>query len=195
MKKIVIITVLISAIVLVGVSLVLLNNKEDKNTEQNKQLYRLFSMSTEEIEEKIMFKDRIIICTSSSNELKLLVGNNQKELENDFFDIKIKMTNVIETGDISITMEINKLWKELINSMEMYEEQYINEFLDLLDRLFLKKMTPEQREALYNYVVEQYLLVKNNNGEGQEPKDYKDGDIELRNVSENNLLILDVRIR
>lgn len=94
--------------------------------------------------------------TSLKTNDAIYVGNNLKELENNFYDIKIQNT---ETG---IVVYLNKLW------YENYGEDYIqDEYLakicrELSGRLNMQSDTEQFEYVLYKYIKDNYIKVRQN---------------------------------
>ncbi|MBQ8043651.1 MAG: hypothetical protein IJ272_05825 [Clostridia bacterium] len=143
MKKVIII--ILAIVVTLGLILYFVSPKSDKaETEvEDKNFLQIIDFS---IEGRISLKlDNAIY-----------VGNNLKELENKFYDIKIQNT---ESG---VAVYLNKLW------YENYGEDYIqDEYLaricrELSNRLNMQNNTEQFEYVLYKYIKDNYIKVRQN---------------------------------
>ena len=86
----------------------------------------------------------------------IYVGNNLKELKNNFYDIKIQST------ESDVVVYLNKLW------YENYGEDYIqDEYLakicrELSSRLNMQNDTEQFEYVLYKYIKDNYIKVRQN---------------------------------
>ena len=68
---------------------------------------------------------------------KVFIGNNKKELENGYFDIKI------EKIDKGIKLQVNKLMKNYIKD-QIYDKQYLRELFNYLNNQFKYSLSNEK---------------------------------------------------
>lgn len=98
------------------------------------------------------FNDRETLTKSEENKVKLLIGNSKKELENNFYDIKIEVDNGID-------IYINKLWKTKLNS-NFCEEEYVSEVVDLLNECFYLNLDLAYKNKLKQSIMDNYIRIK-----------------------------------
>lgn len=110
-----------------------------------------------------VIKGRKII--TKEEKYQILIGNNQKELENNYFDVWLKLEN--ETAYVYI----NKLFKNFRG--ELVEKEYIKEIVNYIDIAFKISLNEEEKEELFKNIYVYYLeLRKLNVSEDLEKNDY-----------------------
>ena len=84
----------------------------------------------------------------------LLIGNNIKELENNFYDIKIINT------EYGIDIFLNKLWYKEYNK-DFIQEDYLAKICRQIDNNFgVENATEEFEYVLYKYIKENYTKIR-----------------------------------
>lgn len=140
MKKIIIVSALV-VLCLIAV-FIYVSNKEEGKTDYNSTIeIRAFN-----VEER----------TSLNKDGCIYVGNNIKELENGYYDIKIS------SNKDRVAVYINKLW------YKHYSQDYIqDDYLARICRELSNKLniTQDERELeyiLYKYIKDNYINVRKN---------------------------------
>ena len=96
-------------------------------------------------------KDRVRLIKND----KVYIGENLKQLENNFYDIKISTLN---TG---IELTLNKLWRYKVNN-EYIEDEYLIEIVDkLVELMKIKNVKEDVSYELYKYIKQNFLKIKN----------------------------------
>lgn len=114
-------------------------------------------------------------------EKELLIGNSEKELENNYYDIK-----VIEQNG-KIYLYINKLWKtEFVE--QLYEERYVNELVEYV-ACVVNKTYKLDTVSFKNAVVSGYIASKNGSEYAFE---INDKNINIKLYSLNYELVVEV---
>ena len=120
--------------------------KHTKNENTNTANVNDIRISTFEI------KDRVSI--TKNNEI--YIGANKKELDNNFYDIKIST----QSGKIKLTL--NKLWRYKCNN-EYIEDEYLIEIVDKVTEILdIHASKQDISYELYKYIKQNFLKVKNN---------------------------------
>ena len=98
------------------------------------------------------------ICLEINEEY--LIGNNEKELKNNFYDIKISNT---ENG---VNFVVNKLWYKQVHE-NLYEQDYVKNIIKYMYNIILKKtnntLSAEEVNVIYNDMLDGYIKTKNGN--------------------------------
>ena len=90
------------------------------------------------------------------NEDILYIGENKKEIENGYYDIKLLNTKE------GVLVYLNKLWYEKFSST-LIDEEYLAKICKLIVNNFSITDYKEELEyTLFNYIKENYLKVRNN---------------------------------
>ena len=137
--------IIVIAIVLICVTLVIaimFKNKEEINNKSK-------SMQTIQITDFNI--DNSVTLKKENN---LLLGNNTKELENNFYDIKI--TNTSE----GVEVYLNKLWYENYGQDYIQDEYLAKICRELSSKLNVQETTEEFEYLLYKYVKDNYIKVR-----------------------------------
>ena len=136
--------------------LVCISNKKEKNNEQENETKIDISA--------FKIKDRVRLVKDN----KIYIGENLKELENNFYDMKISTLN---TG---IELTLNKLWRYEVNN-EYIEDEYLIEIVDkVVELLEIKNVKEDVSYELYKYIKQNFLKIKNNeNVQGLELEEFK----------------------
>lgn len=86
---------------------------------------------------------------------EILVGNNIKELENDFYDIKIvNLDNYVE-------IYLNKLWYETFGKDYIQDEYLAKICREIARKINYKDSVEEVDYILYKYIKNNYIKAKN----------------------------------
>lgn len=171
-KKIVIALVVIIAIVLITVFILNVINKVD-NEEQQVSSVNSFQIADFNIENRVILK----------KDNSIYVGNNIKELENNFCDIKIQNT---ENG---VIVELNKLWYETYGN-DYIEDNYLARICrELTYRLNIKGDSEQIEYAMYKYIKDNYIKVR----EGESIEDILTDEINIKLVLEEQIVKLIIR--
>ena len=115
-------------------------NNRITNKEINISEYRIKSMFNKNI------RNRIIMEVDN----KVLVGETDKQIENEYYDIKAYIQN-----NNSVVIYLNKLWKEF--DIRLYEEEYLTEVVESIKDI-LDINVP--LEKIYDYILSGYLEAK-----------------------------------
>ena len=142
MKKKVIIVIAIVLICVALVIAIMFKNKEEINNKSK-------SMQTIQITD-FNIDNRVTL----KKENNLLLGNNTKELENNFYDIKI--TNTSE----GVEVYLNKLWYENYGQDYIQDEYLAKICRELSSKLNVQETTEEFEYLLYKYVKDNYIKVR-----------------------------------
>ena len=98
------------------------------------------------------------ICQEVNGEY--FIGNNLKELENGYYDIKIINTQK------GVNLAFNKLWYKQFN-LNLYEQDYVNIIVRYISNMILKKtfvkLSEEELNVIYNDILDGYIKVKKGN--------------------------------
>ncbi len=85
----------------------------------------------------------------------IYIGENLKELENFFYDIKISALN----NTLEVTL--NKLWRTNCNQ-DYIEDEYLIEIVDnIVDVLEIDNVKEDIEYELYKYIKQNFIKVKN----------------------------------
>ncbi len=142
MKKKVIIVIAIVLICVALVIAIMFKNKEEINIESKS--VQTIQITDFNIDNRVTLK----------KENNLLLGNNTKELENNFYDIKI--TNTSE----GVEVYLNKLWYEDCGQDYIQDEYLAKICRELSSKLNVQETTEEFEYLLYKYVKDNYIKVR-----------------------------------
>ena len=99
------------------------NSKNNIDKTLNVSIERVITILNENI------TDRCIINSGNT----ILIGENKKQLENGYYDIKIEIENA-EKKDNKVKIYINKLWKKFNSSL--YEQVYAEEVASSINKIW-----------------------------------------------------------
>lgn len=88
-------------------------------------------------------------CISEGKQVK--VGNNEKELQNGYYDI------LLETDEPALKMYINKLWKTEFKD-KLYESEYVNQ---VSDYFIANTNCNLNKEEIAEIITKGYVAAKN----------------------------------
>ncbi len=123
---------------------------EDKNIE-----YYIKYIENNKSIIKSIINDRYI----EVHDYQILIGNNKKEIENEYFDIKIF------TSNNEVFIYINKLFKNFdsskytINSI-FIDKNYLNEIIELINIIFNLKLNDNEKEKISSVCFEKYMEIR-----------------------------------
>ncbi len=123
----------------------LIRNVESKNGKE-KDIIDVIDLSGFEIKNRARFvKDKTVY-----------IGENLKELENAFYDIKISTLN----NTLEVTL--NKLWRVKWDQ-DYIEDEYLIEIVEcIVNTLKIENVKEDVEYELYKYIKQNFLKVKNN---------------------------------
>lgn len=122
------------------------------------------TINKEDIKEIV--SDRYIkIVEGDNDELSIKIGNNLKEIENDYYDISFHVYTENETnnGNDKFRVYINKLWKnmESTDMQLLYEEEYVKEIVNVFEKILYCKFSNNEKELIYQFITDNYDYVRN----------------------------------
>jgi len=129
-------------------------NKKDKNelARLNIGLYRI-----ENYIDKNITNRKIII-----DEEKIRIGENEKQIENGYYDLEIFIKN-----NKSIVIALNKLWKEF--DKKLYQEEYVNEIVSSINDIL---EIDDCDTKICDFILSGYNVAKNSENEDEISKKY-----------------------
>ena len=142
-KKIAIVFVAVTALVLIIVFIPKGRNKDNNNMQEASSL-NSFQITDFNIQNRTVLKKDNIIC----------VGNNAKELENNFCDIKIQNT------DNGVVIELNKLWYGTYGDDYIQDDYLAQICREITNRLNIKGDSDQIEYAMYKYIKDNYIEVR-----------------------------------
>lgn len=120
-------------------------------------LFSCFKKDKQEINLNYLYEcidDRACI----TQEQVMLIGENEKELQNGYYDFKIEN---VERG---IKAYINKLWYRKFNE-NMYEQEYAKKIYEYISKVLSSranvKLNENEEKWIYDSICESYVRVKN----------------------------------
>lgn len=87
----------------------------------------------------------------------IYVGNNKKELENNFYDIKI------DNVEGQVHVFLNKLWYERYDRDYIQDEYLAKICRELAIKLQIQTNLEQLEYAMYKYVKDNYMNIRNGN--------------------------------
>ncbi|MBR6688650.1 MAG: hypothetical protein IKL68_01375 [Clostridia bacterium] len=137
--------VLVALLVCISFILCMYNKiKNDEKIEEKNNL-EIIDINAFEIKDRIKFVKNNTV----------YIGENLKELENDFYDIKISALN----SGLEVTL--NKLWRYKVNK-DYIEDEYLIEIVDkVVGLLNVSTINEDVSYELYKYIKQNFLKVKN----------------------------------
>lgn len=157
-KYIAIICIVIMLILISLIYLNKVNSKEKLNLQSNSNnLFKNINCYNSYIinnKSKIIqnFENRYVLVNNSF----LYIGNNQKEIENGYYDIKIEAD---ENSYKYIQITINKLF---ILNTDFYDDNYIFKIVYLINYIFDFDFSVEQIESLKTSIIKNYEYLRKN---------------------------------
>lgn len=139
MKKI--IWTIAAIVVCIGTLLICVLNKKEETTKSEDDVVKITEFNIED--RSTLVKDG-----------KIYVGNNVKELENEFYDIKIMN---IEDG---VEVYLNKLWYETYGDDYIQDEYLAKICRELSGKCSISNGTEEFEYLLYKYIKDNYLKAR-----------------------------------
>ncbi|MBR5227723.1 MAG: hypothetical protein IKV94_03705 [Clostridia bacterium] len=83
----------------------------------------------------------------------IIIGNNEKQIQNGFYDVKIAIKNQ------SLTVNLNKLWYKKFNE-NLYEIEYVDWLISYIEKSTNFKFSKEEKENLSQKIISKYTSVK-----------------------------------
>ena len=144
MKKIVIVIIaIVTCLVCLAGTIYVTSKKEEQSVETDKNIVRITNF---------YIKDREILKVNN----EIYVGNNLKELQNNFYDIKI------QNAKDGANVYLNKLWHEKYGD-DYIQDEYLAEICRQISRNLNIQSGEEQFEyVLYKYIKDNYVKVRQN---------------------------------
>lgn len=127
------------------VSMSVIFAKYKKSFDKNNMNAEKINISSERV--ITILKENVTDRCVTSNGNTVLVGENIKQLENGFYDIKVQLKND------EIKININKLWKNF--DLKLYEEEYVEE-----TEKSIKKIVNEDYVNLKDNIIKKYSQAK-----------------------------------
>ena len=171
-RKIVILLAVIAVLILITVFILKVGSKGD-NENQELSSSNLFQITDFNIQNRAVLK----------KDNAIYVGNNTKELENNFCDIKIQNT------DNGVAIDLNKLWYETYGE-DYIEDNYLAQICrELTYRLRVKGDSEQIEYVMYKYIKDNYIKVR----EGEVIEDILTDEINMKLVLEEQIVKLIIR--
>jgi len=171
-KKISIVLAVILALVLTTVFILKVRSKED-DKKQGVLASNAFQIIDFNIENRsVLKKDNAIY-----------VGNNTKELENNFCDIKIQNT------DNRVVIDLNKLWYETYGDDYIQDDYLAQICREIASGLNVKGDSEQIEYAMYKYIKDNYIKVR----EGENVEEILTDEINMKLALEEQTVKLIVR--
>ena len=169
-KMIIVLTVIV--VVLIAVFILKMRSKED-NENQELPSSNTFQITDFNIENRAVLK----------KDNAIYVGNNTKELENNFCDIKIQNT------DDGVVIDLNKLWYETYGDDYIQDDYLAQICREITNRLNVKGDSEQTEYAMYKYIKANYIKVR----EGEIVEDILTDEINMKLVLEEQFIKLIIR--
>ena len=134
------------------------SNKYTKNIiskkQNEKQEFFKNYLKNNQLKIKELIQDRSLEIDDQKN--IIMIGRNKKELENEYFDIKISLENNLAK------ISINKLFKDVMLDKERkVDESYLNEVVNLINISFDLKLDSNNILLLKKYLKDNYINIRN----------------------------------
>lgn len=145
MRKEVKFLILIIATILILITLFLINKNKEQSQDKTQEITIINNISEFNIKNRVsIIKDGVIY-----------IGNNKKELENGFYDIKIV------SSDNLVDIHLNKLWYTKYGQ-DYIEDNYLASICrELVNRLNMDLDKENFEYMIYKYIKENYVSVRN----------------------------------
>lgn len=128
--------------------------KNNKDINFNINFFKEY-ISNKKSEIELIFSDRKIMCDND----KLLIGNNKKQLENGYYDVKFYITNTKDNGNVaSISININKLY--ITDSNLVIEKGYLTRIINLINDTLSLDLCQNELEEIYMKVSKEYTYMR-----------------------------------
>ncbi|MDD2628106.1 MAG: hypothetical protein PHR25_00250 [Clostridia bacterium] len=176
-NKMLIMLITISFTTIITLILILLTNKNNEVNVKNISLQEINTYATNTITNREILQNNF--------ENAVLIGYSKKELENNFYDIKI-----IKKDLNTYTIIINKLWKEQKKEkFQIYQQQYIKELEVLIKRIF----DIESKDEIFNFILKGYLDSKEESKNKKTISNIKFKGILLQGKTDKNEYVVKVK--
>ncbi len=177
-NKVLIMLITIITFAIFTLILILLLNKNNDMNIKDISLQEIDYYTTKIITDRELLK--------SNFENAVLIGYSKKELENNFYDIKI-----IKNDKSTYTIIINKLWKEQKEGkFQIYQQEYIKELELLIKRIF----KVESKDKIFDFILKGYLDSKEENGNTKAISSIKIKGILLQGKIDKNEYVVKVKV-
>lgn len=171
-KKIIIVVSIILVATLIIVFI--LNMSSKKNNEiQQVSSSNLFQITDFNIKNRTVLK----------KDNAIYVGNNTKELQNNFCDIKIQNT------DNGVAIDLNKLWYKTYGDDYIQDDYLAQICREITNRLNVKGDSEQIEYAMYQYIKDNYIKVR----ESETVEDILTDEINMKLVLEEQIVKLIIR--
>ena len=161
-------------IVLVLTTLFILNlNGNENNEKQQVSSSNLFQITDFNIKNRTVLK----------KDNAIYVGNNIKELENNFCDIKIQNT------ENSVVIDLNKLWYETYGNDYIQDDYLAQICREITNRSNVKGDSEQIEYAMYKYIKDNYIKVR----EGESVEVILTDEISMKLALEEQIVKLIIR--
>ena len=118
------------------------------------------------------------------NNNELLIGENQKELQNGYYDVKVlKVSN-------GLMVYLNKLWYEKHEEDNIHEEYLAKICRELVKCLNVQSENEEIEYQLYKYIKENYLDIRN----GENKDKIKVDKVIIDSTSIDNQCVINIKV-
>ncbi len=171
-RKIVILLAVIAVLILIAVFISKVGSKED-NEKQSLSSSNRFQITDFNIQNRTIIK----------KDNAIYLGNNTKELENNFCDIKIQNT------DNGVVIDLNKLWYETYGDDYIQDDYLAQICREITNRLNIKGDSDQIEYAMYKYIKDNYIEVR----EGEVIEDILTDEINMKLVLEEQTVKLIIR--
>lgn len=136
------------------------NSKYKKQNEKSEQKIDIVELYKKRFSDKDFYiklqksiANRYIYINDETNEI--IVGNNKKEIENGYFDVKITISK-----DNKLNIFINKLFKEKSNINGVYDVDYFEELFNIFVYYTKDIISEEEYIDIKNKVLESYINIR-----------------------------------
>lgn len=171
-KKISIVLAVIIALVLTTVFILKMRNKEN-NKKKESSFLNVLQITDFTIENRTVLK----------KDNAIYVGNNTKELVNNFCDIKIQ--NI----DNGVIIDLNKLWYETYGDDYIQDDYLAQICREITNRLNIKGDSNQIEYVMYKYIKDNYIKVR----EGENIEETLTDEMNMKLVLEEQVVKLIIR--
>ncbi len=175
MKNIRKIAIVVAVIVVATLIIVFILNMSSKKNNEKQQVSSPdpFQITEFNIENRTVLK----------KDNSIYVGNNTKELENNFCDIKIYNT------DDGVVVELNKLWHETYGNDYIQDDYLAQICREITNRSNIKGNSEQTEYAMYKYIKDNYIKVR----EGEKVEEILTDEINMKLLLEEQTVKLIIR--
>ncbi len=142
------------------------------------------------IEEKIDIREIVKDRTLVEEENKIVIGNNEKEIQNQYFDIKI------EVFSDNIKVFFNKLLKKNIVKDGIYvDEEYLYQVLNLIDNKYMLSLEDIKIKELVIIISDEFENFRKNLATINKKDLNIDDKYNFNIYTDENMLKLDITLK